>query len=114
MSLAIAKNAINSIIGKCTKITVTATGSRRGSTAHVVVPDNCVFIYTNGFVAVNNISPTTINFFIEGGSSEWEGALIQDGIHPYYSAAQMSVLSGLINYCTALNRNLYVDSDIFI
>ena len=114
MSLSDAKNAINNIIASCTKITVISTGAQRGSSQAAVVPDNSIFIYVNGFVAVNNITTPIINFILEGGSSEWEGALVQDAIFSYYSPAQMTTLSDLINYCTALNRNLYVDSEIFI
>lgn len=113
-NLAAAKNAINYIIGKSKTIKIDKTGAPRGSTEPVVVPDNCIFIYTNGFVAVNNIVPPTINFILEGGGIDWEGALVQENIFPYYSPAQLSTLNTLINYCTTLNKNLYIDSDFFI
>lgn len=109
-----AKNTINLIAGKCTDISVTSTGTKRGTDIPPTVPSNCIFIFINGYVAVNNPAPPTINFVLEGGGIEWEGALIQENIFPYYSPAQTTTLRGLIDYCTSLNKNLYVNSDIFI
>jgi len=113
-NLAAAKNALNLIISKSSVITVNNTGTKRGSTAAPVVPDNSIFIFVNGYVAINNPMSPSINFILEGGSREWEQALVQTNIFPYYSPAQMSTLKTLINYCIDLNRDLYVNSDIFI
>lgn len=113
-NVTVAKNAINLIAGKSTDITVVSTGTKRGSNIPPTVPSNCIFIFTNGYVAVNNPTAPTISFVLEGGSHEWEGALVQENIFPYYSPAQMTTLTGLINFCIALNKNLYVNSDLFI
>lgn len=109
-----AKNFINLIAGKCTDISVTSTGTKRGTNIPPTVPANCIFIFTNGYVAVNNPTPPTMSFVLEGGSAEWEDALVQENIFPYYSPAQTTTLRGLIDYATSLNKNLYVNSDIFI
>jgi hypothetical protein len=113
-NLSAAKNALNLIASKSSVINLTNTGTKRGSAASPVVPDNCVFVFVNGYVAVNNPKAPSINFILEGGSSQWDQALVQTNIFPYYSPAQMTTLKILINYCRDLNKDLYLNSDIFI
>lgn len=113
-SITSAKNAINLIAGKCTNIVVSTSGTQRGSKNPAIVPDNCIFIYVNGSVVVNNPRIPELNFVLEGGNSEWEGAVIQDNIFPYFPPAQMTALTSLINYSKGLNKNLYIISDLFI
>jgi len=113
-SISEAKNAINLMIGKCEYITVETTGTLRGSSQPVVVPENCIFVYVNGSVVVNAPRSPVLNFILEGGNSQWEGALVQENILPYFSPAQMTTLTTLINYSMSLNRNLYIVSDLFI
>ena len=109
-----AKNSLSSIAGKCTEITVTSSGSKRGSDSPSSVPHNCIFVFANGYVAVNNPSSPIINFILEGGSHEWEGALVQENIFPYYSPAQMTTIKVLIDFCFSRNKNLFVNSDLYI
>ena len=113
-NLTVAKNAINLIAGKSTKITVSNTGTKRGSTAPIIVPGNCIMVYLTGYVVVNNPVSPSINFILEGGSAEWEGSLRQENIHPYYSPAQMTSLKELVDYAVSRNKNLYIDSELFI
>jgi len=113
-NVSVAKNFLSLIAGKCTDISVTSSGSKRGSDSPSSVPYNSIFVFSNGYVAVNNPSSPTINFILEGGSHEWEGAAVQENIFPYYSPAQMTTLKVLIDYCFSLNRNLFVNSDLFI
>ena len=109
-----AKNFLSLIAGKCTEISVTSSGSKRGADSPSSVPHNSIFVFTNGYVAVNNPSAPIINFILEGGSHEWEGAQIQENIFPYYAPAQMATIKILIDYCISLNKNLFVNSDLYI
>lgn len=113
-SISLAKNAINLVASKCDKIVVTTSGTLRGSKNPIVVPDNCIFVYMNGSVVVNNPRSPELNFIVEGGKSEWEGAVTNDNIFPYFSPSQMTTLTTLINYSITLNKNLYIESDLFI
>ena len=113
-NVSVAKNFLNLIVGKCTDISVISSGSKRGSDSPSSVPYNSIFVFTNGYVAVNNPNAPTINFILEGGSHEWEGATTQENICPYYSPAQLNTIKVLIDYCFSLNKNLFVNSDLFI
>lgn len=87
------KSLIDGDIGSLDEITVSSDSTKRGATGQS--SGGGLFISRTGVVS-GSLSGGKI--VLEGGSSEWDGAVSQDNIAPYYTRAQRTALSSIKRY----------------
>lgn len=86
-------------------ITVTGDGTKRDGVASTV--PSGIFIYRTGEVVGSIKSAPTIT--LEGGSADFDGAVNQTAVAPYYTVAQKTALSSIINYVNQMS-DAFVDT----
>jgi hypothetical protein len=104
MSLEAIKSKLNPAIGSMKKITLKYSGALRGTEPTVNVTSG-IYIKRNGIAMAGSIGENA-TITIEGGTSQWEGALKADYAGTYISVAQERTLWSIIDYIESLNKNV--------
>jgi hypothetical protein len=103
------QNLISANIGSVKNVSITADSSNRGSQG-VSSSGGGLVIKRTGEVT-GSASGGSLNITLEGGGMNWEGALTQDNVAPYYTRAQRTVLASLLKYIDTMS-NAEVDNQL--
>jgi hypothetical protein len=103
------KGLIDSSIGSVKNVTVSADSSNRGAQGASSSGGGLVIKRTGE--VTGSASGGSLNITLEGGGINWEGALTQDNVAPYYTRAQRTVLATLLKYIDTMS-NAEVDNQM--
>jgi hypothetical protein len=87
--------ALGQNIGKITHVTVKGDSTKRGASGSA--SSGGIFINRLGQISGSG-SGGTLTVTLEGGDAQWDGALTQDGVSPYYTRAQQEMVASLLKY----------------
>ena len=103
------KGLIDSNIGSVTNVTISADSSSRGSQSSSQSGSGLVIKRTGE--VTGSASGGSLNITLEGGGMDWDGALTQDGVSPYFTRAQRTVLASLMKYVESMS-NATIDNQM--
>jgi hypothetical protein len=96
------KGLIDSSIGSVTSVNISGDSTNRGAQGSSSSGGGLVIKRTGE--VTGSASGGSMNITLEGGSANWEGALTQDNVAPYYTRAQRAVLSSLLKYIGTMSN----------
>ena len=100
----IASNAAN-----ITSVTIKGNGRKIGDASELSVQG--LTISKAGYY-YGSVGSGTLEIYLDGGTAQWDGALTNYEVDPYFTAAQYNALDNLINKLTTYNSNIDIDYQI--
>lgn len=94
-------------IGEAETVTVIGDSSMRGGN---FTQGSGITISRAGNITGSAASGKNITITLEGGNAQWDGALTQDQIGPYYTRAQLTLVSSLRQYVESMSNASFEDN----
>jgi hypothetical protein len=90
------KGLIAGGIGSVTSVNVSADSTSRGAQGSSSSGGGLVIKRTGE--VTGSASGGSMNITLEGGGAQWDGALTQDAVSPYFTRAQKLALASILKY----------------